>query len=70
MASRYRVLTALSINDLIAIRFGVSGLVVLPFIIYYKPWETLTLFRTLIYSFLLGPVYMTIVVSGFGYAPE
>ena len=69
MASRYGVLTALSITDLIAIRFGISGLVVLPFIIYYKPWETLTLFRTLIYSFLLGPVYMTFVFSGFVYAP-
>ena len=63
------MLTSLSISDLIAIRFGISGLVVLPFIIYYKPWRTLTLFRAIMYSFLLGPIYMTFVFSGFVYAP-
>ena len=61
--------TTLSIFDLIAIRFGVSGLVVLPFILYFKPWKTLTLFRAIVYSFLLGPIYMIFVFSGFIYAP-
>jgi len=61
--------TTLSIFDLIAIRFGVSGLVVLPFILYFKPWKTLTLFRAIVYSFLLGPIYMMFVFSGFIYAP-
>ena len=61
--------TTLSIFDLIAIRYGVSGLVVLPFILYFKPWKTLTLFRAIVYSFLLGPIYMIFVFSGFIYAP-
>ena len=41
----------------------------MPFIIYFKPWQTLTLFRAIVYSFLLGPIYMAFVFSGFIYAP-
>ena len=69
VASRYGVLTNLSILDMIAIRFGVSGLIVIPFIFYYKPWETLTVLRAIVYSVLLGPIYMLFVFSGFIYAP-
>ena len=54
---------------MIAIRFGVSGLIVIPFIFYYKPWETLTVLRAIVYSVLLGPIYMLFVFSGFIYAP-
>ena len=69
VASRYGVLSNLAITDLIAIRFGVSGIVVLPFIIYFKPWKTLTIFKMMVYSVLLGPIYMVFVFSGFIYAP-
>ena len=54
---------------MIAIRFGVSGLIVMPFIFYYKPWETLTVLRAIVYCVLLGPIYMLFVFSGFIYAP-
>ena len=69
VASRYGVLSNMTIFDLIAIRFGVSGIIVIPFIIYYKPWKTLTIFKMIVYSALLGPIYMIFVFSGFIYAP-
>ena len=69
VASRYGVLSSMTIFDLIAIRFGVSGIIVIPFIIYYKPWRTLTIFKMIVYSALLGPIYMIFVFSGFIYAP-
>jgi len=69
IVSRLGAVSALTIYDLSAMRYGFSAVVSLPFILYFKPWKTLSLFRILSLSFLLGPVYILIVFSGFTYAP-
>ena len=67
--SRYGVLSNLTIFDLAALRYGISGIIVLPIVLYYQPWKTIPIFKIFILSILLGPVYMMFVFGGFVYAP-
>jgi len=69
IVSRLGAASALTIYDLAAMRYGVSAIVSLPFVLYFKPWKTLSLIRILSLSFLLGPFYILTVFSGFTYAP-
>jgi len=69
IVSRIGATSELTIYDLTAMRYGISAIVSLPFVLYFKPWKTLSLIRILSLSFLLGPVYILTVFSGFIFAP-
>ena len=61
--------SGLTIYDLAAFRYGLASLVALPLCLYYKPWRGLRLTQIAVLSFILGPVYILLVFSGFLYAP-
>lgn len=69
VASRSAAHSALTIYDLTALRYGVSSIVALPIVLYYKPWRQMTLKRIVAVSFLLGPAYILTVFLAFEYAP-
>ena len=64
VVSRAGATSALTIYDLAAMRYGLSGCIALPLVIYYKPWKTLSLVRIFLLSFILGPVYLFAVFGG------
>jgi len=67
--SRLGVHTSLTIYDLAAIRFGLSGLIVLPFVIHFKTWRTISLYKALIVAFSIGPIYVLLAFGGFFFSP-
>tara|TARA_Y200000002_G_scaffold247177_1_gene204532 strand:- start:5029 stop:5916 length:888 start_codon:yes stop_codon:yes gene_type:complete len=67
--SRVGAQSALTIFDLAALRYGVSALVTLPVVIYFKPWRTFSLIRMLTIAGFLGPLYIFCVFGGFIFAP-
>ncbi len=69
VASRSGAQSALTIYDLAALRYGVSAIVALPIVLYYKPWQGMSALRIAVMSFLLGPVYILAVFLAFQYAP-
>ncbi|MEO9574482.1 MAG: DMT family transporter [Tateyamaria sp.] len=69
IVSRVASQSGLTIYDLAAMRYGLASLVALPLCLYYKPWRGLSLSKIAVLSFILGPVYILTVFSGFLYAP-
>lgn len=69
IVSRVAADSGLTVYDLAAMRYGLASLVALPLCLYYKPWRGLSLVQIAVLSFILGPVYILIVFSGFLYAP-
>ncbi len=69
VTSRAGAQSPLTIYDIAALRFGVSGLIALPVILYFKPWRGLSLWKTAVVSTLPGIPYILIVYSAFVYAP-
>jgi len=69
IVSRIGATSTLTIYDLATLRYGISALVALPFVIYFKAWKNLPLQRIVILTFLLGPLYILTVFSGFIFAP-
>ena len=69
VASRSGAQSSLTPYDLAALRYGVSAIVALPVVLFYKPWRFMSLKRIAIVSFLLGPQYILAVFFGFEFAP-
>ena len=69
VVTRSGVASTLTIYDFAAFRYGLSSLIALPIVLYFRPWKTISFFRVVIITFLLGPVYILCVFSGFIYAP-
>ncbi len=69
IVSRIGATSTLTIYDLAALRYGISAVVALPFVIFFKAWKNLPLQRIVILTFLLGPLYILMVFSGFIFAP-
>ncbi len=69
IVSRVANQSGLTVYDLAAMRYGLASLVALPLCLYYKPWRGLRLTQIAVLSFILGPVYILCVFSGFVYAP-
>ena len=69
VVTRSGVSSTLTIYDFAAFRYGLSSLVALPIVLYFKPWQTMSFLRVIIITFLLGPIYILCVFSGFIYAP-
>jgi len=67
--SRFGASSVLTIYDLAALRYGISGLISLPLVLYFKPWRGMSLYRMVVLSAILGPVYILTVFAGFLFAP-
>jgi drug/metabolite transporter (DMT)-like permease len=61
--------SGLTVFDLAAMRYGLASLIAVPLCLYYKPWRGLRLKQIAVLSFILGPVYILFVFSGFLFAP-
>jgi len=61
--------SGLTIYDLAAFRYGLAAVIALPLCLYFKPWRNMRWVQIIVVSFILGPVYILIVFSGFIYAP-
>ena len=69
VVTRSGVSSTLTIYDFAAFRYGLSSLIALPIVLYFKPWKTMSFGKVITITFLLGPVYILCVFSGFIYAP-
>jgi len=69
VVTRSGVSSTLTIYDFAAFRYGLSSLIALPIVLYFKPWQTMSFLRVTVITFLLGPIYILCVFSGFIYAP-
>ncbi len=69
VASRTGAQSSLTPYDLAALRYGVSAVVALPLVLYFKPWRTMSFKRIAVVSILLGPQYILAVFFGFEFAP-
>lgn len=61
--------STLTIYDIAALRFGLSGLASLPIVIYFKPWRGLPIHRIAIMALLAGVPYVLISFGAFTFAP-
>ncbi len=69
VVTRSGVSSTLTIYDFAAFRYGLSSLIALPIVLYFKPWQNMSFLRVIVITFLLGPIYILCVFSGFIYAP-
>ncbi len=69
IVSRVAADSGLTVYDLAAIRYGLAALIAVPLCLYYKPWRGLSLLQISVLSFILGPIYIIAVFSGFLFAP-
>ena len=69
VVTRSGISSTLTIYDFAAFRYGLSSLIALPVVLYFKPWQTMSFLRVIVITFLLGPIYILCVFSGFIYAP-
>lgn len=69
IVSKVGISSSLTSFDVMAIRYGISSIVALPILLYYKPWQHMRLKRIVILTFLLGPFYTFCVFNAFNYAP-
>ena len=69
IVSRVANQSGLTIYDLAAFRYGLAALIAVPLCLYYKPWRGLRLVQIAVLSFILGPVYILVIFSGFLYSP-
>ncbi|MDQ2094608.1 DMT family transporter [Rhodalgimonas zhirmunskyi] len=69
IVSRVASGSGLTIYDLAAMRYGLASIIAVPLSLYYKPWRGLSLVQIAVISFILGPIYILCVFSGFLYAP-
>lgn len=69
VTSRAGAQSPLTIYDIAALRFGISGLLALPVILYFKSWRGMSFKKIAVVSTLPGIPYILIVYSAFVYAP-
>ncbi len=69
VTSRSGATSPLTIYDIAVLRYGISSLFVAPFMLYFKPWRTLSPRRILITAQLAGIPYILAVFLAFELAP-
>ena len=61
--------SALTIFDIAGLRFGLSGLVSLPIVLYFKPWRGMPVHRMVVMAILAGVPYVLLGYAAFTFAP-
>ncbi|WP_083705062.1 DMT family transporter [Motiliproteus sp. MSK22-1] len=69
VVSKAGAVSAMTIYDIAALRFGVASIVALPIVLYYRPWKGMPLYRMLVLGSLAGVPYVLLSYAGFTYAP-
>jgi len=69
VTSRSGANSPLTIYDIAVLRYGISSLFVAPFMLYFKPWRTLSPKRIIITAQLAGIPYILAVFLAFELAP-
>ena len=69
VTTRSGATSSLTIYDITAMRYGISGLIALPITLYFKPWRGLNLRRIAALSFFSGFPYIMVVYLAFTLAP-
>ena len=69
VVSRLGVTNSLTVYDVAGFRFSVGAAVVLPYIIWRRSWQGLTILRVLFLSVTCGVPYALLCYFGFTYAP-
>ncbi len=69
VATRHGVQHTLTIYDITALRFGIAGLIILPWTIRSKLWRGLTAFRVASVVGVTGPPYALLGYVAFTFAP-
>tara|TARA_Y100000589_G_scaffold165412_1_gene157353 strand:+ start:988 stop:1854 length:867 start_codon:yes stop_codon:yes gene_type:complete len=69
VVSRVGAQSVMNIYDMAALRYGISSILSIPIIIYFKPWKTISLKKLILVSMMLGPLYVLTTFAGFLYAP-
>jgi len=61
--------STLTIFDIAALRFGLSGLIALPIVLYFKPWKGMPIHRIAVLAVLAGIPYVLVSYAAFTFAP-
>ena len=61
--------STLTIFDIAALRFRLSALIALPFVLYFKPWRGMSLHRIAVMALLAGLPYVLVTYAAFTFAP-
>jgi drug/metabolite transporter (DMT)-like permease len=61
--------STLTIFDIAALRFGLSGLIALPIVLYFKPWQGMPIHRIAVLATLAGIPYVLLSYAAFTFAP-
>ncbi len=61
--------STLTIFDIAALRFGLSGLIALPIVLYFKPWKGMPLHHIAVLAILAGIPYVLVSYAAFTFAP-
>ena len=69
VATRAGALSSLTVYDITALRFGISGVVALPIVAWLKPWRGMRPRRVLALGVVAGTPYVLIAYAAFVYAP-
>jgi drug/metabolite transporter (DMT)-like permease len=69
VSTRHGVQNTLTIYDIMALRFGIAGLVILPWAIRSKLWRGLTAFRIAVIVAVTGPPYALLGYVSLIFAP-
>ncbi|MAZ04431.1 MAG: hypothetical protein CMN56_14960 [Sneathiella sp.] len=69
VASRAGVQSELTVYDIMAFRFGISGLLALPYVLYAKPWRHMTIRNMALAAVVTGVPYCLVLFAAFNYAP-
>ncbi len=69
VATRAGATSVLTLYDITALRFGISGLVALPIVLWFRPWRGMPLRRIAVLSMVAGTPYVLIAYAAFTYAP-
>jgi drug/metabolite transporter (DMT)-like permease len=69
VVSKMGVSSELGAQDLAAIRFGVSGLLSVPIVLYFKPFRTLSAWQVVALAATGGIPYVLLLYFGFEFAP-
>jgi len=67
--SKLGVDSAMNIADLAALRYMVAGGLSAPFVLYYRAWRRISLWRTACLAATGGVPYVLLAYAGFAYAP-
>lgn len=59
----------LTIFDMAALRFGISAVIALPIVVYFKPWKSMPIHRIAALAVLAGIPYVLISYAAFTLAP-